>query len=182
MMWDLLWTVVSPLVQLNYEITCPKELIILSVTGRFLLLSFWKIKKFNGPKPIFIYYRWISISVVLGSGIVNIRSIFIELNGLLQSATIPNFRRIIPIVSFGTIPLWVETVRNRHMQFININLFPLSSGARERSEQCGASEWVSRCKSEWPSTQFHILSTYCGLHSVEGGGQKREHDLIARRL
>ena len=68
------------------------------------------------------------------------------------------------LVSFWTVPLGAETVWNRRLQFININLFPMSSGASEQareqmnersgaceqSEQCGAGKRVSRQKSECP--------------------------------
>ena len=37
--------------------------------------------------------------------------------------------------------LWVETARNLHIQFIDINLFPMSFGVSERaSEQMSAAE------------------------------------------
>ena len=53
---------------------------------------------------------------------------------------------------------WAQMIWNRRMQFIDINRFPMSSGvsewarertnersgAREQSELCGASEWVTR--------------------------------------
>ena len=73
------------------------------------------------------------------------------------------------------VALWVKIVRNRRIQFTEINLFPMSSGAsewaseqsnerrgaRKRSEQCEAREWVSGV-SERASGRFHSHSIQCG--------------------
>ena len=65
-----------------------------------------------------------------------------------------------------TTALWVETVWNRYMQFIDINHFPMSSEVSERANAWAkwntraklASEWVSSAsnwaerRSKWPGT------------------------------
>ena len=113
---------------------------------------------------------------------------------------------LVSIHDYGNVSQWAETAWNRRIQFIDINRFPMSSGAsewasertnersgaRERSEQCGASEWVSGASerasgrangpvltSRFPAVPNHrdlfpdSLHEYCGaISSVKGGKDK----------
>ena len=91
--------------------------------------------------------------------------------------------------------LWVEIVWNRRIQFIDKDLFLMSSGVREQaSEWMSAAEHTTKASSaeqanEWAvrmyermalysTHQFHILSTQCAICSLSLYNQPHQGDFF----